>query len=63
MSKSTLISPYGDKLVSLIINGDERETLIARVTKLPSIKIPMRAMCDLELLATGGFSPLDRFMD
>ena len=63
MSKSTLISPYGDKLVSLIINGDERETVIARVTKLPSIKIPMRAMCDLELLATGGFSPLDRFMD
>ena len=63
MSKSTLISPYGDKLVSLIINGDERETVIARVTKLPSIKISMRAMCDLELLATGGFSPLDRFMD
>lgn len=29
---------------------------------MPSIKISMRNLCDLELLASGGFSPLDRFM-
>jgi sulfate adenylyltransferase len=29
---------------------------------LPSIQISDRAACDLELLATGAFSPLDRFM-
>jgi sulfate adenylyltransferase len=29
---------------------------------LPSIQISERAACDLELLATGAFSPLDRFM-
>ncbi len=57
-----LISPYGGKLVNLLIEGDERAELIARSNQLPSFKISPRALCDLELLATGGFSPLDRFM-
>ena len=57
-----LISPYGGKLVNLLVSGDEREALVARSNQLPSFKISPRALCDLELLATGGFSPLDRFM-
>jgi len=63
MPKANLIPPYGGKLVDLLAAGEERDELIARVPNLPSIKISMRAQCDLELLATGGFSPLDRFMD
>jgi len=63
MPKANLIPPYGGKLINLLVTGKERDELIARVPKLPSIKISMRAQCDLELLATGGFSPLDRFMD
>ncbi|MFZ1041255.1 MAG: bifunctional sulfate adenylyltransferase/adenylylsulfate kinase [Anaerolineales bacterium] len=63
MSKAKLISPYGGKkLVDLVASGKERDELLARAAKLPSIKISMRNLCDLELLATGGFSPLDRFM-
>ncbi len=63
MSKAKLISPYGGrKLVSLVVTGKERDELLARAGKLPSIKITMRNLCDLELLATGGFTPLDRFM-
>ena len=63
MSKAKLISPYGSKkLVNLVVNGKERDELLARAARLPSIKISMRSLCDLELLATGGFSPLDRFM-
>ena len=63
MSKAKLIPPYGGKLVNLLVTGKERDELIARVPNLPSIKINQRALNDLELLATGGFSPLDRFMD
>ena len=29
---------------------------------LPGVRLSERALCDLELLATGAFSPLDRFM-
>lgn len=59
---SILISPYGGKLVDLIVRGDEREELIERARQLPSAQISARALCDLELLATGAFSPLDRFL-
>lgn len=57
-----LISPYGGKLVNLIVDGEEREELLERSRRLPSIQISSRSMCDLELLATGAYSPLDRFM-
>ena len=62
MSKANLIPPYGGNLVNLVATGAEREQLLARASKLPSIKITMRNLCDLELLATGGFSPLNTFM-
>jgi sulfate adenylyltransferase len=57
-----LISPYGGNLVNLMVTGEDRETLVKYSNQLQSIKISPRALCDLELLATGGFSPLDRFM-
>jgi len=62
MPKAKLIPPYGGKLVDLVVTGKERDELIAHATMLPSIKISMRALCDLELIATGGFSPLKTFM-
>ena len=57
-----LISPYGEKLVNLVVSPEESKELLERSSRLPSVKISIRALCDLELLATGGFSPLDRFM-
>ena len=57
-----LISPYGGQLVNLVATGEERQELLARANKLPSVQISARSLCDLELLATGAFSPLDRFM-
>ena len=35
---------------------------LQRAKELPTIRLSDRAICDLELLATGAFSPLDRFM-
>ena len=62
MSKTKLITPYGGRLIDLRITGSDREELLNRATQLPSIKISMRNLCDLELIATGGFSPLTTFM-
>jgi sulfate adenylyltransferase len=59
---SKLITPYGGKLVDLMVTGEEREGLLAAANRYPSLQISDRNLCDLELLATGGFSPLDRFM-
>jgi len=63
VSGAELISPYGgEALVDLLTTGEARQELIAQASQLPSIQISARALCDLELLASGGFSPLDRFM-
>ena len=41
--------------------SDPAEAL-ARAKELPTIKLSERAICDFELLATGAFHPLNRFM-
>ncbi len=58
----TLISPYGGQLIDLLVPAAELADVKAYAHRLPSIQISERAACDLELLATGAFSPLDRFM-
>ena len=57
-----LISPYGGKLVDLFERPEGLDDLIAYANRLPSIQLTERAVCDLEMLAIGAFSPLDRFM-
>lgn len=60
---SKLITPYGGSLVDLLVKGEEKNTLIDHANTLQSIQISERSLCDLELLATGGFSPLNGFMN
>ncbi len=60
--QSILISPYGGKLVNLVVTGEERDALLVEANRYPSFKMSQRNLHDLELLAVGGFSPLDRFM-
>jgi sulfate adenylyltransferase len=57
-----LISPYGGKLVDLLTPAEELPDLKAQASDLPTVRISERSVCDLELLATGGFSPLETFM-
>ncbi len=59
---SPLIAPYGGRLADLLAPAEARGALIAGAGRLPSIQLSARSLCDLELLATGAFSPLDRFM-
>lgn len=60
--QTQLIEPYGGKLINLLISPEELAELKAYAGYLPSIQLSDRALCDLELLAVGAFSPLDRFM-
>ncbi len=57
-----LITPYGGELINLVVEGDAREELIKKAGTFPTVRLTPRQMHDLELLAVGGFSPLDRFM-
>lgn len=64
MTGTNLISPFGGELVDLAVyNQEELRDLRKRADKFPAIRLSRRSLCDLELLATGAFSPLDRFMD
>jgi sulfate adenylyltransferase len=57
-----LITPYGGDLIDLRVPADKVQELTDRAAQLPSIQVSARSVCDLELLAVGAFSPLDRFM-
>jgi sulfate adenylyltransferase len=57
-----LITPYGGKLINLLVTGRERSELIERASSLDSLQLSNRSLCDLELLSCGAFSPLDRFL-
>ncbi len=57
-----LQTPYCSTLIDLVVPRGEFASLASHAATLPSIQISARVQCDLELLATGAFSPLDRFM-
>jgi sulfate adenylyltransferase len=57
-----LVSPYCGKLVTLLVEDEERRELTEHANKLSSLQLSPRSLCDLELLSVGAFSPLDRFM-
>lgn len=46
----------------LVAEPEELAALRARASALPSLTLSRRALCDLEMLAVGAYSPLDRFM-
>ncbi|MFL7813713.1 MAG: bifunctional sulfate adenylyltransferase/adenylylsulfate kinase [Anaerolineales bacterium] len=60
--QAKLIEPYGGKLVNLVVPEAEREEWVEKANTYPSHQMSDRSLHDLELLATGGFSPLTTFM-
>jgi sulfate adenylyltransferase len=69
MSKTTaiketlLVAPYGGELKNLVAAPEEAGDLKAYAGTLASVQLSARAICDLEMLATGAFSPLEGFMN
>jgi len=60
MSLSML--PHGGKLISLLVDDEHVKVLKDIAFSLPEIILNDRQLCDLELLATGAFSPLTGFL-
>jgi sulfate adenylyltransferase len=61
-STSHLIPPHGGELVNLIAEPEKAAELKAHSREWPSWDLTARQVCDLELLLSGGFSPLRGFM-
>ena len=57
-----LATPYGGTLVQLLLSEQARNEQLREAHALPFIQLSDRSLNDLELLAVGAFSPLDRFM-
>ncbi|UCH09733.1 MAG: bifunctional sulfate adenylyltransferase/adenylylsulfate kinase [Fidelibacterota bacterium] len=60
---SSLIEPHGGELINLLVSPDQATELKAASVQLPHLTLSDRQLCDLELLLTGGFSPLTGFLD
>jgi len=62
IENSTLIDPYGGRLMDPLVPAEAFEEQKAYASRLPSLQISPQALADLELLASGALSPVDRFM-
>ena len=60
--ETTPIAAHGGTLVSRVIAGEEHPAALELAAALPSLTVDPRAVADLELIATGAYSPLSGFM-
>jgi sulfate adenylyltransferase len=60
---SHLVAPHGGELRELTVQPDRAAELKSHSKEWPSWDLSARQVCDLELLLSGGFSPLRGFMN
>ncbi|HEX9423546.1 MAG TPA: hypothetical protein VF899_09895, partial [Pyrinomonadaceae bacterium] len=58
-----LIRPHGGTLVNREVSGSERARLIESAADMPALRLCAREISDLEMIATGAYSPLEGFLD
>lgn len=54
--------PYGGKLISRVMNEEERVKWLKELNELPRLEVDKRAALDVEKIALGAYSPLEGFM-
>lgn len=62
MSGKDTITPHGGTLVNCFANKEEVKDYLQSGSKLASITVTKRVLCDLEMIAIGAFSPLNGFV-
>ena len=62
MAASPLIPPHGGTLINRFADADRARELTSAASGLPKITLSSKQACDLEMIATGAFSPLDGFV-
>ena len=63
MNYDSFVVPHGGTLVNLLVDEGRAALLKEIALNLPDITLNDRQLCDLELLSTGAFSPLQGFMN
>ena len=62
-ANSKLITPHGGKLINRLVPEGEQAELRERATSAPQVHLSQVSLSDLELIATGVFSPLTGFQN
>lgn len=63
VSTSDLIPAHGGTLVNRMVPHQEAAALIQKAKSYPQITIPETLLADIEMIAIGGFSPLNGFLN
>ena len=58
-----MIAPHGGTLINRVVEGDDRDSLLAKAAGLPVVTLNSREASDLEMIAVGAMSPLEGFMN
>ncbi len=57
------IVPHGGELINRVASSAQREIFLSKADFLPRVELDERAVSDLEMIAIGGFSPLQGFIN